>query len=119
MRLVLETTHFLQMFSDKDFYAALPASLEPLRELLTEAYAKALDVAMGRNKDKCGGCTTVRHMLDDGINQLAQQLKAIWQIDPELLVPFKTYLSTKLKKRVTEVVLYYKDSEKNNRALNF
>ena len=46
MRLVLETTHFLQMFSDKDFYAALPASLEPLRELLTEAYAKALDAAI-------------------------------------------------------------------------
>lgn len=119
MRLVLETTHFLQMFSDAAFYAALPASLEPLREMLTQAYDKALNVALGRNKDKCGGCTTVRHVLDAGINTLAQQLKVVWQADPDMLNPLKEYFSAKLKKRITEVVLYYKDSEGNSRVLNF
>jgi hypothetical protein len=119
MRLVLETTHFLQMFSDKDFYASLPASLEPLRESMKQSYEKALDIALNRNKDKCGGCTTIRHALDDSINELGQQLKAAWQADPDLLLPFKNYLSTKLKKRVTQAVLYYKDAEKNNRVLNF
>jgi len=119
MRLVLETTHFLQMFSDNAFYMALPASLEPLRELMLQSYDKALNIALNKNKDKCGGCTTVRHALDDAINQLGQQLKAAWQADPDLLEPLKNYLSTKLKKRVTQGVLYYKDAEKNNRVLNF
>lgn len=119
MRLVLETTHFLQMFSDAAFYSALPPTLEPLREMLTQSYNKALDVALGRNKDKCGGCTTVRHVLDAGINTLAQQLKTIWTADPDTLNPLKGYFATKLKKPVTEVVLYYKDNDGNNKVLNF
>ena len=119
MRLILETTHLYQMFGDTKFYYALPPGFEPLRELCQESHAKAIKVALGLIEDACSGCTTIRKVLEDAINKVGRQLNAVRATDPDALLPLKQYLSSRVKQTITEVVLYYKDSESNNRVLRF
>jgi len=119
MRLILETTHLYQMFGDTKFYDALPPGFEPLRELCQESHAKAIKVALGLVEDACSGCTTIRKVLEDAINKVGRQLNAVRATDPDALLPLKQYLSSRVKQTITEVVLYYKDSESNNRVLRF
>lgn len=119
MRLVLETTHLYQMFGDDKFYDALPPGFEPLRPIGQASHSKAIKVALGHVDDTCGGCTTVRKVLEDAINLLGRQLNAVRTTDPDALLLLKQYLSTRMKQTIVEVVLYYKDSESNNRVLRF
>ena len=119
MQLVLNTTHFYQMFGDDNFYKTLPPGFEPLVEPCKESHARALRIAMGQEEDPCSGCTTIRKVMEDAINKVGRQLNAVRATDPDALLPLKQYLSSCVKQPITEVVLYYKDSESNNRVLRF
>ena len=116
MQLVLNTTHFYQMFGDDNFYKTLPPGFEPLVEPCKESHARALRIAMGQEEDPCSGCTTIRQALDKSINALGKQLHAVYRVDPDVLQPLKQYFCARLKQEIREVVLYYKDAEKTAEA---
>jgi len=119
MQLVLNTTHFYQMFGDDNFYKTLPPGFEPLVEPCKESHGRALRIAMGQEEDPCSGCTTIRQALDKSVNALGKQLHAVYRVDPDVLQPLKQYFCARLKQEIREVVLYYKDAENNSRVLRF
>ena len=94
--LVLNTTHFYQMFGDDNFYKTLPPGFEPLVEPCKESHARALRIAMGQEEDPCSGCTTIRQALDKSINALGKQLHAVYRVDPDVLQPLKQYFCARL-----------------------
>ena len=114
--LYIDSSIFYQLLSDRAFYDALPAALEPLRKKGEEAYADALKVAMG--KASCNGCTSIKGVLAPIMSEYGQALALIQREAPALLEPLVAYLTAKRGYRPPAIVMYYSGTDGRTETLS-
>lgn len=114
--LYIDSSIFYQLLSDRAFYDALPATLEPLRKKAEAAYADALKVAMGQAS--CNGCTSIKGVLGPIMSEYGQALALIHKEAPSLLDPLVTYLTSKRGYRPPAIVMYYRGTDGRTETLS-